>query len=150
MDALSAELGRRKHGGLQGCRNRQDGDGAAAGVCFGNRRSRRSRADQRAQGPAAAMLPRKPYYRESSAKAVLIAIRERAAPAAGEGRVKLITAVGKLGGVAPWAAIVEGIVTGALQIRTDRRRLPPPFLEREIVSLQHQAVRAIERRFWRK
>ncbi|MET4291866.1 hypothetical protein ACVW1A_008291 [Bradyrhizobium sp. LB1.3] len=74
---------------------------------------------QRVQGPAAAMLPRKRYYRESSAKAVLIAIRERAAPAAGEGRVKLIAAVRELGGVAPWAAIVEGIVTGALQIRTE-------------------------------
>jgi hypothetical protein len=74
---------------------------------------------QRVERPAAAMLPRRPYYRESSAKALLIAIRERAAPAAGEGRVKLIAAVRKLGRVAPWAAIVEGIVTGALRIQTE-------------------------------
>ncbi|WP_370108044.1 helix-turn-helix domain-containing protein [Bradyrhizobium yuanmingense] len=72
---------------------------------------------QRAEGGVAAMLRGRRYYRETSAKALLIAIRERAQPD-GEGgrRVKLIVAVRRSGRAAPWADIVEGITTGALRI----------------------------------
>lgn len=73
---------------------------------------------RRVDGAVAAMLPRKAYYRESSTKAVLIAIRERARAQVPEGRrVKLIAAARKLGSEARWADIVEGIVAGALRVQ---------------------------------
>ena len=72
---------------------------------------------QRAEGGVAAMLRGRRYYRETSAKALLIAIRERAQPdGKGGRRVKLIVAVRRSGRAAPWADIVEGITTGALRI----------------------------------
>lgn len=72
---------------------------------------------RRVTGPVAAMLPREAYYRESSVKAVLIAIRERANAPVREGRgVKLIAAARKLGREARWADLVEGIVAGALHV----------------------------------
>lgn len=70
-----------------------------------------------AEGGVAAMLRGRRYYRETSAKALLIAIRERAQPDGESGRrVKLIVAVRRSGRAAPWADIVEGITTGALRI----------------------------------
>jgi transposase-like protein len=76
---------------------------------------------QRAEGPVAAMLPEKRYYRESSARALLIAIRGRALPA-GEGgrRAKLIVAARKFGRAATWPDIVEGITAGTLRIHSKK------------------------------
>lgn len=76
---------------------------------------------QRVEGPAAAMLEARGYFRESSAKALLIAIRARAQPSGGPGRrVKLIAAMRRVAGAAPWADVIEGIATGAVRIQAER------------------------------
>lgn len=75
---------------------------------------------RRIEGTVASMLSRKIYYRQSSVKALLFAIRERAKAPVGPGRrIKLIAAARRLGSEAPWADIVEGIAEGALRVYAD-------------------------------